>query len=36
VLVFTGAGTLVLGIFVTLVWTIAVAAQQGILPAGVL
>ena len=36
VLVFTGAGTLVLGIFVTLVWTIAVAAQHGILPAGVI
>jgi NADH-quinone oxidoreductase subunit N len=36
VLVFTGAGTLILGIFVTLVWTIATAAQHGILPAGVI
>jgi NADH-quinone oxidoreductase subunit N len=32
VLALTSIGTLVLGIFVTLVWTVAVAAQRGVLP----
>jgi NADH-quinone oxidoreductase subunit N len=36
VLALTGAGTLVLGIFVTLVWNVAVAAQHGILPSSLL
>ncbi len=34
VLALTTAGTLVLGILVTLVWNVAVAAQHGILPSG--
>ncbi len=36
VLALTGAGTLVLGIFVTLVYNVAVAAQHGILPSNLL
>ena len=36
VLALTRAGTLVLGIFVTLVWNVAVAAQHGILPSSLL
>jgi NADH-quinone oxidoreductase subunit N len=36
VLLFTGAGTLILGIFVTLIYTVASAAQHGVLPSGLL
>jgi NADH:ubiquinone oxidoreductase subunit 2 (subunit N) len=36
VLLLTTAGTLVLGIFVSLVWNVAVAAQHGILPSSLL
>jgi NADH-quinone oxidoreductase subunit N len=36
VLLLTGAGTLVLGIFVALVYNVAVAAQHGILPSSLL